>query len=409
MKRILLLVLVTILLANCKKQDNLPIEKPIKGKVTSRGTPTGVTVSKTIGNNGGTISIADSMVTVVVPAGAVDDNTIFSIQPITNNTPNGIGAAYRLLPEGIHFKKSVTLRLRYNDSLTTGTAPEVLYPSYQDSSGVWQAITTLVLDKSSKTISVQSNHFSDWSIFASYSLLAEKSVIATNETDELKAVEVFSLSDLSGSEVPVSEPITSAKVSNWRISYGKGSLISSETVASYQAPSTVPQENPVIISVDLRNIKTSQGSNGFMILTTSILIRDEFMEISLGGAVSKFGYCRVFSPAGKMQIVGGVNAGSWTGIIEVAGNAVAEYPFSPPQQVGGNKASVAMGSSYVSSYSTCQPSESHATQGAITITKTATAVGQYVEGTVSGMLSHQDGCNHIDKPVLIHFRAKREI
>ena len=54
--------------------------------------PNGIPVSKTIGSGGGTVSI-DGAVEIEIPAGALSADTEITIQPVTNNAPNGNGNA----------------------------------------------------------------------------------------------------------------------------------------------------------------------------------------------------------------------------------------------------------------------------------------------------------------------------
>lgn len=94
-------------LSSCKKNDTArPYENDTPEPITTqRGIPVGTAVTRNIGPAGGTLSSTDGKLTVRVPAGAVTNNTSFSIQPISNTLYSDVDdrLAYRLLPEGVNF------------------------------------------------------------------------------------------------------------------------------------------------------------------------------------------------------------------------------------------------------------------------------------------------------------------
>src|SRR4028119_1770284 len=81
---------------SCKKEtdvvgpsqptDGQGSEKPTSrpGKVCPVGTLLGQATTTTIGPAGGTLTSDDERLTITVPAGAVETNQAFSIQPITS-------------------------------------------------------------------------------------------------------------------------------------------------------------------------------------------------------------------------------------------------------------------------------------------------------------------------------------
>src|ERR1700733_6919046 len=79
---------VIFLFAACKKTiDSLTNQLQTvtqQPATTSIGSATGNAVSKTIGSSGGSITSEDGKLELIVPAGAVNSDTVFSIQPISN-------------------------------------------------------------------------------------------------------------------------------------------------------------------------------------------------------------------------------------------------------------------------------------------------------------------------------------
>jgi hypothetical protein len=148
---------------------------------TEVGNPSGAKVTKTIGPDGGSLSTADGRMTIAVPPGSVRDPTAFAIQPITNTATSGRGDAYRFEPDGSKFSIPVTLSLKYSDEDIEGTIPEAVTAAFQDKQGHWQTRRTVELDKEAKTISIQTDHFTDFSFLSRMSLSPNKVTLKPGE------------------------------------------------------------------------------------------------------------------------------------------------------------------------------------------------------------------------------------
>ena len=90
---------------------------------TEIGAPMGAPVTATIGAAGGTLVSPDGVLSLEIPAGALAADTAVGIQPIAHLAPGGVGAGYELTPEGTTFAKPVTLRFKYTEQTTAGSAP----------------------------------------------------------------------------------------------------------------------------------------------------------------------------------------------------------------------------------------------------------------------------------------------
>jgi hypothetical protein len=126
------------------------------------GSPTGDSVTKTIGPAGGSLSSADGGITVSIPSGALASDTAVGIVPIENTTPGGLGAAYRLSPDGQTFSQPVKVSFPYTDADLKGTSLEALGIAFQDAQGLWEWQETVAVDTTAKQISVMTTHFTDW-------------------------------------------------------------------------------------------------------------------------------------------------------------------------------------------------------------------------------------------------------
>jgi hypothetical protein len=146
-----LFLLLFLCLTSCEKKESVPLIKSTETK---------------IGTVGGSISTPSGSVTIAVPAGALDKDVAVKIETIAEIAPQGIGAAQKLSPEGTQFQKSVTLTFKYDEAelKQKKTYPELLRIATRETNGKWETLKKVKLDKANKTISVETSHFSDWSI-----------------------------------------------------------------------------------------------------------------------------------------------------------------------------------------------------------------------------------------------------
>lgn len=298
---LLTLFLIFFLMA-CKKNDSVSSGQH---QPTPVGVPTPVgapiddePTQKTIGAEGGTLTSRDGRITINIPSGALASSETVSIQPITNFNPLAIGNAYRLEPHDIEFKKPVTIEFNYRHDELKNTIPELLGVAYQDSSDIWQARGGAVLAKNSSSIKVTTNHFSDWSLFESFSLASAQTAVSVNGSVEM---EVFTTADLfvplaAEQEVPMGKKVSlSAKfIKEWKLA-GAGNLQANGPNATYKAPSEVPVQNPVTVSVSIDIPK-----RGTCLLVKQIEIVDDNGEIEIKVADGPW-IKKVASPAVQME------------------------------------------------------------------------------------------------------------
>src|SRR5262249_54005393 len=138
MKKIFLFLFAFTVFCHAFSQDYAARTKKMVGAdktnaIKEKGIGNGMeTVSKTIGPEGGEIIYNDEKVSVKIPQGALTDNIVISIEPIISTVPLATGDGFRLLPEGQHFEKPVTITFKYNEDIVNGSAPEALRIAYQD-------------------------------------------------------------------------------------------------------------------------------------------------------------------------------------------------------------------------------------------------------------------------------------
>ncbi len=122
--------------------------------------------SATIGEAGGTLVSLDGVVTITVPPDAVDADTVFTIERLTD-APAGTGGerlleAYRLGPEDVIFFEQVTVAFTYPDTALGGVAESDLVVLVLDD-GAWVEAVPNEVDTTANRVSAKRWHFSNYS------------------------------------------------------------------------------------------------------------------------------------------------------------------------------------------------------------------------------------------------------
>lgn len=239
-------------------------------QTTAVGVSTGPAASQTIGPTGGTLSSGDGQLRVTIPAGALAAATNVTIEPITALAPWAVGPAYRLGPAGLTFTAPVSIAFHYDESQLVGTTPELLWIVSQDSTGAWPYASAVVLDTTAKVLTVQSTHFSDWSLVPGMQIRPPSAEVDPGARVALSIG--FCLGGAVGydcdegdptapgdDELPALPPgIGGLDVTSWAVngvaggSATYGFVDGSVDGADYVAPSDAPDDqNPVAVSVRL--------------------------------------------------------------------------------------------------------------------------------------------------------------
>jgi hypothetical protein len=289
----------------CNKEDGPVFDNPGTPIITEFGEPIGQANEATIGSEGGTIQSSDGMLSLTIPQGALSSATVISIQPVTNQAPLGLGKGYRLGPEGLNFDNPVTLTFHYSEELLDSNPAEFLWIVFQEIDGSWKAMLNSALNSEAKTVTVETSHFSDWSIgrFVDLTLEPVSKSVKKGEKIELAVTgfskgEVTAEDDLAPLIFSKIDPLDFLstnelgwKVVEWTlngvktpVSNSNGSLKSTKLSASYTAPANVPKPNVVSISVELESSADIAGSSTFY-LTSKITIyeSDLYLKIEFRG------------------------------------------------------------------------------------------------------------------------------
>ncbi|WP_276485973.1 hypothetical protein [Paraflavitalea pollutisoli] len=274
-----------------KQPDDLVIIVPKKTPVGEALDPA---VNRMIGPQGGTVSSPDNTFRIIVPAGAVSSDTYFGVQTITNTNVAGKGRAFRLTPHGKQFAKPVTLEYVYTAFKDSLTFPISAGLSYQDAAGVWQMPGGGIVDTVTKTVKIQTSHFSDWALMERVSLNPVSASLGEGTKQTVKALlynavpnPCHCLDDLlqplppRGNPYPVGEPVPlpAKYIKGWKLT-GPGNLNNTTgNVVEYQAPATITNNRSATIQLELNG--PAQGK--YLLLSTISLIGDSWIEMSLHG------------------------------------------------------------------------------------------------------------------------------
>ena len=302
--------LLFLLFISCNKDNDPSIEdqNPVYFDPVSRGKgmSQGAGVTKVLGSSGGVLELGKEIL-IEVPAGAVEEQTLFGIEPISNTHDTTAGRhAYRLSPEGVTFKKPVKITFK-RDPVDTDN-PQSRRIAFQRTDGVWSGVST-ALDNDTKHISTTTTHFSDWVWFDQVTLRKDKDVVGGGGQVKLKLMEQLlaaleSNSDIDNVPLAALEDIGRSKdlvVKGWKIISGPGEItpkINSNMVrgdAIYYAPPIVTRTEEVEIQVEVEskkgyvadpNAPNGRRKFGKMILVTKVRLEKEmYFTVNVGGKV----------------------------------------------------------------------------------------------------------------------------
>lgn len=379
------------ILFGCSKGDD-NAEPQRTPAIYEKGIAKGERVTRIIGTNGGTIVSADGRLQVTVPAGSVTEDIVFAITPITNTCPISSGDAYRLEPEQLSFQKPVLLTLNYNTADLEGTIPEALYMGFQNQAGNWNLMTRSIVDTINKTITVASNHFSDWGIVDDFKVRADKDIIQPGETVRLTAYKSIALKPEDSLLAPLvdPEPFDLKDKVRWRNGASMGVLTADGAQASYTAHTEIPANNPILIEtsisgIPLKNPVTGRvyPIGGLLILTPITIAGGNVVTLSYKGTDYVYTNVVIGEANGKITVQG-VDA-NWKGIHLIAnGTRAGAFAYGGLNDPAKSSATINIGPfSFGTEYLKCNIPGDFFSDGSFVVSKWAD-VGEMVKGSFSG-------------------------
>jgi len=283
-------------LSAAAQSNNLAVKYLRIDSVTALGKPIGEPVSQEIGKEGGTISSENGMMELIIPENALSKKKKIKIQSVTNLAANGSGNAYQMEPSETQFQKPVTLVFHDSENEFTGAAAELKGIAWQDENGKWQEMPDISVDTVKKTITTQISHFSS---YASFDKIVVRPQHARVKVEKGIQMEIhFVISDLdAGIALPPNIPNPQWTVNS--IPFGNsdvGNIRPSTTNnATFTAPVSVPDQNPVAVAAELKGLEFTFHKKSFKdpSLVSQILIYDKAYRITMDVLVdnSEDGIC----------------------------------------------------------------------------------------------------------------------
>jgi hypothetical protein len=336
--------------------------------LTEIGKPAGEKVSEKIDRDGGKLSSSDGGVELIIPPDAVSKKTNISIQAVVNTLSPGKANAYQLEPSGISFQKPLRIIFHYSAKEDAGM-PELRNIAWQDDKGQWYSLDSCVVDTLARTVTGSIIHFSTWVFFDYFNLTPATARVKVGKKLRLEVICTYpgGLSDNFKTEmfqkIKFSRYVNGIPGGNAVVGTASSVLGSNDhRFLDYTAPGTVPDDNPVALSVEASNITFNRKTYSKLKLISNIIIFDKSYEITvIGYNKQRTGTCTlsgVDSSTCILQLNGSrskivdiqnmnykltisgcpckvseVNAGSSIGPINIVGaTKIDVVPANPPQK-----------------------------------------------------------------------------
>jgi hypothetical protein len=414
-------------LLGCKESNEaVSPENGNGGGATKVGVLSGTVASKKIGAAGGTIASADNRVMLTIPAGALSKETEISIQPITNEAPNGLGLAYRFSPDGTTFEKPASLTFSYDLREVSANSPDAFRIATQGTDRHWYRTPEVSVDTIAHTITAEMPHFSDWSAY-------ELAVIENMSLQGAHYVELGASAALEmwiGNKATVfgkwdaNVPEVEIEKVEWKVMGGAagGTVKAGESTddmfgeihrATFIAPQKNPPGNPVTVVADI----TLKGGKTKIQVVKRILIGKDYFRGVFAGTLFDWENLHFMINGSNLALAGynehpsqslhvqinDVNLaapnGTYAYVDRADKSAWAEFTNSYSDPGGG----------WLSAHADC-PKGMRVSPGGVTITQISVVNGaEYIQGYLSGTFyMREEGCPAAlrSSPIQGEFRIK---
>jgi len=420
MKKFLVFFSLIALLAACGKTENQPAPPatvPVK-RPAGEPLPGGITVSKILGPQGGTISSKDGVLSIEVPPGALRSDITFSIQPFRNTLPGSDAPSFKILPEQANFQKPLTLYFTYAGIDMRGRHPSLLRLAYQDAAGYYKMPAHTQIDEVAKVLKVETMHFSIWTVFDYYRLDGAHSVAQNGQVPLV--IKTYNLlaplapeSDIDLAEYVEDsdgDPIVSS--AKWTL-FGDGNLVPAVSKAVYTAPATVPAQNPVTVSAALTGTFYGSG-NGVqkLILVHPIGIEGgEYFEVKVDGTSHQVTQSVFKEIEGTLYIAGKIVGHDIS--IRVNATKKGNYSFRLPMQANAAELTLLKANDPLEHMVTWRTGCNEGDEpflyspGNLSISSYPTQAGEFLEGKVNDAIIYTGGnycADQQNKGIAVKFR-----
>lgn len=275
-----------------KKEETPPVVET--GTPTAVGTPIGTSNSATIDATGGTIFSTDGRLEIIIPANALSTATVIGIQPVTNTAFGGAGEGYDLTPVGQQFAQPVTLRFHYDSTDLVGTDFHAFGIAYQKDDHIWYLFKSAVLDSVAETESINTTHFTPYSLYRKLSVDPGFGDIKVSESLSLKVREVTFIGG-SEEELPIigQADYSQPSLVHWTlngtnfpaIEDGNITPISNSNSTTYNAPSSTSNmtSNPAVVTAEVSGVALAGASKVYLISNVKVTGKNFNVDVTYTG------------------------------------------------------------------------------------------------------------------------------
>ena len=135
-----------------------------------------------VGADGGTLTSADGLASLTVPAGALSEDIEITITPLEEGLPeNAVGVAYDFQPDGLTFAEPATLTITAAEGYA-GAAAELVLCLLEESTCI--ALNAYTVDESTLTVSGEISHFTPYLLVQVEDADADGYTIADGDCDD---------------------------------------------------------------------------------------------------------------------------------------------------------------------------------------------------------------------------------
>lgn len=126
-----------------------------------------------IGSSGGTVTSSDGKVSVLVPQGALSQQTDITVDQATNPPSGNIGVAYEFGPSGTTFSQPVTISITYDQASLPQGVNEADLRLGTVVNGGWEAVSDSTVDVAANKVTGTTTHFSIYGVVAEAAYTSE--------------------------------------------------------------------------------------------------------------------------------------------------------------------------------------------------------------------------------------------
>ncbi len=161
-----------------------------------------------------------------------------------------------------------------------GTSEDDLYLAYQDDKGFWHRHIMTTIDKTSKKLTAQTRHFSDWTLERIFYIKITNDDTYLEANDELGLIAFWKNVKQGTDSLVEAAPIPDKNMETW-FTTGPGTFTKPKQNATvFKAPASIPHRNEIAVGLRIRNMVSPRhpdrpGNGGLAIVQIPVILLPE--------------------------------------------------------------------------------------------------------------------------------------